>query len=549
MIKMMKNIRKNIIIGMISMFFILSIINVEASHLNELNLDFVDGFKNDEYENIYSNQNYSIGFLNTNDSCGFFINSLNIITEIQIDIFIITENDETKYFKSVFNNEEISYMNEMNETIYEMRYYCEIAIDLAHLSMIDKNIIFRMNSENPIQISFTPNFLQIPESDNKELWFKIAWIFSLILSISTLIIVRFWMLSKKPHVYAREKNEYNLKYLGRYTDQLYDEKIRKYRLYFKNKDGITEIFSNMGWNDLEKYGLNIENFLVSSVSAFHMLLPHIIIDSLKISTELDIKTYDFDKKSIQYKIYRFLSFLPLKSFVFNLFKKCKIESKNNVSEIPILILEYSRDSIEYLFDISYEIQEENKKTGKNEWIAKNEQKINYTKIISLKESGIRKLKIGFNSADIYEFRSVKEALDNRDSKEEIKSKFLIKEMDLTNQIKTISSDNFEYLHIIQDLKSKFKQKLTESMQRFTRKYYEIDENIPDLLGTVFEQKRLGITGKEQYTEALIDLIDNPKVKEEKSKESQLIDTKFEDLEKKYVELQKSIKNKTLLGDL
>ena len=178
-----------------------------------------------------------------------------------------------------------------------------------------------------------------------------------------------------------------------------------------------------------------------------------------------------------------------------------------------------------------------------------EEKVNYTKIISLKESGIRKLKIGFNSADIYEFRSVKEALDNRDSKEEIKSKFLIKEMDLTNQIKTISSDNFEYLHIIQDLKSKFKQKLTESMQKFTRKYYEIDENIPDLLGTVFEQKRLGITGKEQYTEALTDLIDNPKVKEEKSKESQLIDTKFEDLEKKYVELQKSIKNKTLLGDL
>lgn len=542
----MKKTKIIILIWFVSIFACTT--SVRASYQNDATiLDYINGDLDDFYTEIYNQDNVTIHFAWNNDSNLLYLNYSEAIVELQIDTNIITEDSESKYHKCVFAaaNKEI-----------------EIWFDRGHYVSSDDEYIIRINDGSPFRITVSPTIPQPPppppppppELPSFSEWFRtFGWIFAVIFSILTLIIMRFFFLSKNPYLYPRVENQYNCECLGRYISSEYDEKLRKYKYYFKKAskkkgqsvEGVRIVYSDLSFNDIESYALNIKNFLINTISGFHQLMPHIILKKIAVPDNVVIKNRQEVAGKKFYKIlYKFISFLPMKSVVYSLFDKIYEETDENVEEIEYMELEYSREALEFRFNVTYKQKELNDE-GKEEWVEINEENVAYGRILSLKKSEIRKLKYNFSDAQLKVFRSIKEALQNRDSNDQLKSKYIVKELELSSENKQLADENYQLYQQLRDLKDSFNSALIHELNKFIQKSEHLNQKLPEIVGEVFYNRRLGMKDEEVFEKALTK-INTSEETTGNEKTDKLIQLNVA-LADKIKELEEKIENVSLIG--
>jgi hypothetical protein len=530
---------KIILLGLISMFCLTFYIEIaRSSYVNKTDLvDYVDNNRESFYTQIYSKNNLKIDFAWNNDSNLLFFNYTNPISQIQIDSLLLNNSCEANSYKVIFSQ------NPGNITYY----FIEIWLDRINVISSDNEYYIQINNEIPFRLivkPITPESIPIPQENT--FWRDFGWIITCIFVLFAIILFRLFMLLKNPYMYFRIQNEYTCDSVGRYVDSKYDENLKKWHYYFKSKEGIREIYSNLSYNDLENFALDIKNFLIGSLSGFHQLLPHVILKRIKVPNNVIIKKTKLDEtKKVQKFFYEFLSFLPLKSIVYNLFKEIYVNTDDNLTEIEYLELEYSQETLEYKFNAKYKVEELNEK-GLSIWVQKEENDIEYSKILSLEKSNIKDLKYEFSQAQIRKFNSIKEALQNRDSNDQLKSKYIVKELELSSQNKKLSDDNFDFYQQLRDLKDNFNSKLVENLKRFAQKSESLNENIPEMIGEIFYNKRLGMKDEETYSKAL-SKINEKDIESKKDTKSNEILEQNRLLMDKVVSLEKKIENQNLIG--
>jgi hypothetical protein len=526
----MQKTLKTILISVIASILILSACKiVNAGYVKVDLLEYVDGVRDPFYDEIYSKNNLSISLAYNNDSNLLFFNYTSQINQIQIDSLLLNSSCEGKSYKIIF-----SQVKPGNITYY----FIEIWLDRTNVISIDDEYYIQINAESPFRITVTITLPESPEPGITGPEPNYNWL-SIVFFILSVVTIRLFMLFKKPYMYFRLANEYNCVCVGRYVDSTYDENLKKWLHIFKGSGEIREIYSNLSYNDLENFALNVKNFLIGKISGFHQLLPHVILKTIQVPGNVIIKKKAVDPRQKRLKyLYDFFIFLPMKGFVYSLYQQVFKKTDENLTEIEYLELEYSQESLEFKFNANYKTSELNKE-GISTWVEKSETDVEYSKILALEKSSIQDLKFSFSKATIRKFNSIREALQNRDSNDQLKSKYIVKELELSSQNRKLSDENFDFYQQLRDMKDNFSSKLVEALKRFTQKSESLNSALPEVLGEVFYGKKLGMSDEENYSKALskINARESNLTKDTKSFEifeqnKQLIE-KVNQLEKKF----------------
>jgi hypothetical protein len=485
-------------------------------------MDYLDGKRTEiEYELIYENEKYDIYYMNTNLSHVIFINSSEKINTLQIDTILIEDIYESQLYKAVFSNETLN-----NETFF----YMEISIIMSYESSNDGNFIIRINQNELIMIEFTTDnsYTEDKAFDFNQFLGYIGFICFMIF-----MIVNFMYKNQKlPVLHVQHESTYKFETIGRYTGiSDFDNDLKMNKFYIKNSvfEPIKIVYSSLTFAELSQFDLrDSKSNLLSSVLEFHHIFPHIIYKKMKVPKEVEIfsqKPIVSTKNRLKQLLMSILTFMHFNIYIVKIYKSMDFEKGSKLEEINYLQLEHSLETIDFLFDFTYKIEDLDEKTGLSidNWVKKEEKDIPYKRVMELRNLNIQELKnipLKFKKIRINRFLTLKEAINNRKSRITDLTKYEYLMLRKSNRIRQMSSEFMILNEEFRKMRDEFSYNLSNGIKKSYEKTESLLDNIPEIIDSVVYYKTLGYESTEAIQTGIKDFANNSK-KIDKSKDESI----------------------------
>jgi hypothetical protein len=293
-----------------------------------------------------------------------------------------------------------------------------------------------------------------------------------------------------PHV-AFATFETKSAYAGKYISSRYDEVIGKYKHIFADGKCTRTIYSD------ETYEM-LKRFQYHSFARLYDTYPHYILIKFRVPEKckvpLDIPKITFGN-SVLFLLYLLVRLTAFSGFALELYNAI---AKENfwIEEVDEIINDLQMKSLEHTFSVSYQIEEIDKTTGKMELVSKIETDISYAQVESIRKKDAQDLKIVYNGSHVVEYRTIDEAMHNRQSCIEQAQIYEYKLLDMDQKLKGLEKN----LSIERDSNRQLFNTRNQDIEVAIRPYRDLvqynKESIPLLLAKAFRRKDWGLKDEE-----------------------------------------------------
>jgi hypothetical protein len=293
-----------------------------------------------------------------------------------------------------------------------------------------------------------------------------------------------------PHV-AFATFETKSAYVGKYIFSEWDETIGKYKHTFADGRGTRTVYSD------ETYEM-MKRFQYHSFARVYDTYPHFILIKFKVpescKVSLNIPRITFGN-SVLYLLYLIVRMTAFSGFALELYRAITKEDfwKDEVDEI---INDLQIKALEYVFSVSYSIQEIAKTSGKEESAEKTEIDISWAQIESIRKKNIQNLLIFNHKPRVIEYKTIDEAMHNRKSCIEQAQLYEYKLLDQDQKIRGLEKG----LSIERDTNRHLFNSRNQEIEEAIRPYRDLmqynKESMPQIIAKALRKKDWGLKDEE-----------------------------------------------------
>jgi hypothetical protein len=531
-----KKTKNNFKILLIGLFICLNTIQTTNAYTETLKNDFVDGNLDEFYQINYNTTETQIYFANSTQRIAFFILTNENITQILMNTTIINSNSSTNQI-AVYLKGQIAEIVLSTAIISKYTYYSITINNKSEIILNPYNIIpviaptttntTTTTTTSTNTTTTTNNTSTVVDSiDEVNGWDYMNAIipgFWIVISLVVAFFLALFMysdLENRPRLKMRDENGKTIT-VGQYLFDVYDSNLKLWAWVVITTKGIKKIYSKYTFGEMSM-------FKFDTYWVFHQLYPNLIKTKIKVPDNIEQKiTADTPKKTTKNKFlhifFAFFSRTPIRKVSKWLWDHAD-KDNTELEEIDYIIPDLMLDTIEYLFNVKYEVKKQDKESGKMEWIKEEQENIVYNEILTIKNNETKNWKIELSEVREITVRTPQEAFSKHLSRAELVNIYehrnlrLIKEIDrCQDRINNISNQN-----LIQT--TTLKEKLHKNSEIYREVFTNFDQDHAKMLKSALSGKVMGAP----ETKIIIDALQEHK--EER-------DTKLKDIEKENAELR------------